>query len=41
MTKGAPVIDRCYPLSVAEGVKYLLEGHPRGKVVITVASSAQ
>ena len=40
--KGAPVIDRCYPLSdVAEAVKYLLKGHPRGKVVITVASSAQ
>ena len=40
--KGAPVIDRYYPLSeVAEAVKYLLEGHSRGKVVITVASSAQ
>jgi len=41
-SKGAPVIDRCYPLTdVADAVKYLLEGHPRGKVVIKVASSAQ
>jgi NADPH:quinone reductase-like Zn-dependent oxidoreductase len=41
-SKGAPIIDRCYPLTdVAEAVKYLLEGHPRGKVVITVAPSAQ
>jgi NADPH:quinone reductase-like Zn-dependent oxidoreductase len=35
--KIVPVIDRCYPLSeVAEAIKYLLEGHPRGKVVITM-----
>ncbi len=33
----APVIDRCYPLSqVAEAVRYLAEGHARGKVLITV-----
>ena len=32
------VIDRTYPLSdVAEAVRYLEEGHARGKVVITVA----
>jgi NADPH:quinone reductase-like Zn-dependent oxidoreductase len=34
-----PVIDRCYPLSeVAEAIRYLAEGHARGKVVITVAN---
>lgn len=32
-----PVIDRCYPLSqAAEALRYLGEGHARGKVVITV-----
>jgi len=32
------VIDRCYPLSeTAEALRYLGEGHARGKVVITVA----
>jgi NADPH:quinone reductase-like Zn-dependent oxidoreductase len=32
-----PVIDRCYPLSeVAEAIRYLEEGHARGKVVITI-----
>ena len=32
-----PVIDRRYPLSeTAEAVRYLEEGHARGKVVITV-----
>jgi NADPH:quinone reductase-like Zn-dependent oxidoreductase len=31
------VIDKCYPLSeTAEAMKYLEEGHARGKVVITV-----
>jgi NADPH:quinone reductase-like Zn-dependent oxidoreductase len=31
------VIDRTYPLSqVAEAIRYLEEGHARGKVVITV-----
>jgi NADPH:quinone reductase-like Zn-dependent oxidoreductase len=35
--KVAPVIDRTYPLSqVAEAIRYLEEGHARGKVVITV-----
>jgi len=33
----APVIDRTYPLSeVAEAIRYLEEGHARGKVVIKV-----
>jgi NADPH:quinone reductase-like Zn-dependent oxidoreductase len=37
--KVKPVIDRCYPLSeAAEAIRYLEEGHARGKVVITVAS---
>jgi NADPH:quinone reductase-like Zn-dependent oxidoreductase len=32
-----PVIDRTYPLSqAAEAVKYLAEGHVRGKIVLTV-----
>ena len=32
-----PVIDRSYPLSeVAEAIRYLEQGHARGKVVITV-----
>src|SRR5215510_13070785 len=35
--KVVPVIDRRYPLGeVAEAIKYLVEGHARGKVVITV-----
>jgi NADPH:quinone reductase-like Zn-dependent oxidoreductase len=35
--KVVPVIDRRYPLSeTAEAVRYLEEGHARGKVVITV-----
>jgi NADPH:quinone reductase-like Zn-dependent oxidoreductase len=35
--KIVPVIDRRYPLrDVAEAVRYLEEGHARGKVVITV-----
>jgi NADPH:quinone reductase-like Zn-dependent oxidoreductase len=34
--KVVPVIDRRYPLSdVAEALRYLEEGHARGKVVIT------
>ena len=37
--KVVPVIDRCYPLSeVAEALRYFEEGHPRGKVVITVVA---
>ena len=32
-----PVIDRCFPLSeVPEAIRYLEQGHARGKVVITV-----
>ncbi len=32
-----PVIDRCYPLSqTAEAIRYLEEGHARGKVIITL-----
>jgi NADPH:quinone reductase-like Zn-dependent oxidoreductase len=32
-----PVIDRRYPLSdVAEALRYLEEGHAKGKIVITV-----
>jgi NADPH:quinone reductase-like Zn-dependent oxidoreductase len=35
--KVKPVIDRRHPLSeVAEAIRYLEEGHARGKVVITV-----
>jgi NADPH:quinone reductase-like Zn-dependent oxidoreductase len=36
--KVTPVIDRRYPLTeAAEAIRYLKEGHARGKVVITVA----
>jgi NADPH:quinone reductase-like Zn-dependent oxidoreductase len=35
--KVVPVIDRCYPLSeVPEALRYLGEGHARGKIVISV-----
>lgn len=35
--KVTPVIDRTYPLSeVPEAIRYLEEGHARGKIVITV-----
>ena len=35
--KIVPAIDRSYPLAdVADAVKYLIAGHARGKVVITV-----
>jgi len=38
--KVVPVIDRRYPLSeVPEALRYLEEGHARGKVVITVAQN--
>jgi NADPH:quinone reductase-like Zn-dependent oxidoreductase len=40
--KVVPVIDRCYPLSeTAEAIRYLMEEHGRGKVVITVGSDNQ
>jgi NADPH:quinone reductase-like Zn-dependent oxidoreductase len=36
--KLAPVIDRCFPLrEVPEALRYMGEGHPRGKIVIKVA----
>ena len=32
-----PVIDKCYPLNeVPDAIRYLEEGHARGKVVITL-----
>jgi NADPH:quinone reductase-like Zn-dependent oxidoreductase len=35
--KVTPVIDRTYPLSqIAEAIRYLEQGHARGKVIITV-----
>jgi len=35
--KIVPVIDRRYPLSeTAEAIRYLEEGHARGKVIINV-----
>jgi NADPH:quinone reductase-like Zn-dependent oxidoreductase len=35
--KVIPVIDRAYPLAeVPEAIRYLGEGHARGKVVISV-----
>jgi NADPH:quinone reductase-like Zn-dependent oxidoreductase len=33
-----PVIDRVYDLSeTPDAMRYLIDGHPRGKVVITVS----
>ena len=41
-SKVKPVIDRRYPLSqTADALRYLGEGHARGKLVITVADSEQ
>jgi NADPH:quinone reductase-like Zn-dependent oxidoreductase len=35
--KIVPIVDKCYPLNqAAAAMGYLLEGHPRGKVVLTV-----
>jgi NADPH:quinone reductase-like Zn-dependent oxidoreductase len=35
--KVKPIIDKRYPLSeTAEALRYLEEGHARGKVVVTV-----
>jgi NADPH:quinone reductase-like Zn-dependent oxidoreductase len=35
--KVTPVVDRTFPLSeVPEAIRYMREGRPRGKVVITV-----
>ena len=37
-----PVIDRCYTLSqVPEAIRYLEEGHARGKVVITLEHNSK
>ena len=37
--KVTPVIDRTYPLKEApEAMRYLEEGHARGKIVINVAA---
>jgi len=36
--KLTPVIDKTYPLSqAADAIRYLEQGHARGKVVLTVA----
>jgi NADPH:quinone reductase-like Zn-dependent oxidoreductase len=36
--KLTPVIDRTYPLvNTAEGLRYVEQGHTRGKAVVTVA----
>ncbi|MBI3160667.1 MAG: NAD(P)-dependent alcohol dehydrogenase [Chloroflexi bacterium] len=38
--KIAPVIDQCYPLSqTAEAIRYLMDEHAKGKVVITLESN--
>jgi NADPH:quinone reductase-like Zn-dependent oxidoreductase len=35
--KVTPVVDRCYALSeAADAIRYLKDGHPRGKVVVVV-----
>jgi NADPH:quinone reductase-like Zn-dependent oxidoreductase len=40
--KVKPVIDRTYPLSqIADAIRYLEEGHARGKVIISVDAPAQ
>ena len=37
-----PVIDKCYSLSeVPEAIRYLEEGHARGKVVITIGHNSK
>jgi NADPH:quinone reductase-like Zn-dependent oxidoreductase len=39
--KVRPVIDRCYPLSEAgEAIRYLEQGHARGKIVLTMDSES-
>jgi NADPH:quinone reductase-like Zn-dependent oxidoreductase len=38
--KVLPVVDRSYSLSEApEAIRYLAQGHPRGKVVVSVAAA--
>jgi NADPH:quinone reductase-like Zn-dependent oxidoreductase len=37
MGKVTPVVDRCYNLSeTPEAIRYLEEGHARGKVIVTL-----
>jgi NADPH:quinone reductase-like Zn-dependent oxidoreductase len=37
--KIVPVIDRCYPLyDTAEALRYLEQGHARGKVIVMVGA---
>ena len=37
----APVIDRVYPFGEApDALRYVEEGHPKGKVVVTVGDGA-
>ena len=39
--KFVPVIDRCYPLAeAADAHRYVLQGHVRGKVVLTTNSQS-
>lgn len=39
--KVTPVVDRAYPLAeVAEAIRYLLDGHAQGKVVISMRDAA-
>ncbi|MET7442756.1 zinc-binding dehydrogenase, partial [Streptomyces sp. NPDC005568] len=36
-----PAVDRTYPLSeAADAVRHLTDGHPRGKLVVTVPQAA-
>jgi NADPH:quinone reductase-like Zn-dependent oxidoreductase len=40
--KLVPVIDRSYPLDdIVEAMRYVVDTHPRGKVVITVAQNGK
>ena len=40
--KVVPIVDRRYPLSeVPEALRYLEDGHARGKVIITVEHNSK
>ncbi len=40
--KLVPVIDRCYPLiEAAEAFRYFEEGHPQGKIVMTIGHNSE
>ena len=40
--KVVPIIDKCYPLSeTADAIRYLVEEHAKGKVVITLESNTK